>query len=68
MTNVFNRKIQNEMFNHFITADNHTRRSDNIIQKRNIYISVIFMNVKYTNICLNHLPKMLYEIKTISTQ
>jgi len=29
--NIFNQKIQNEMFNHFITADDYTQKSDNII-------------------------------------
>jgi len=38
--NISNKKIQNEICKHLITVENHTRKSDDIIQKWNTYISM----------------------------
>jgi len=42
---------------HLIIVENHTRKNDGIIQKWNIIWNI--------QLCRNHLPNMLYEIKTV---
>jgi len=53
---------------YLIAAENHTRRSNNIIKKQNTYITMTFINVKYLYTCPNHPSQMLYKIKTILSQ